>query len=204
MYKLVNNLAPDYLCSLIPPGPDTNDLRYDTRQRFDLPLVRACTELLYKSFFPSVVRLWNELPINVRHAESFREFKSKLIKPIVRPFKFPELLNFGRRYLSILHTRLRLGSSQLKSHLFKIGVKDSPECLCGTGHEDTWHFFFACPFYVVPRSKLHSTICDIAPFSLQTVLYGSADCSMIENTQIFSAVHDYISLTERFKSTGIG
>ena len=146
MYKLVNNLAPVPLCSLIPTGADTETLRYETRQRFDLPHFRARTDLFDKSFFPAGVRLWNELPLNIRQSSSLKEFKSTLLPPIERPVSFPELLSYGKRYLTILHTRLRLGASQLNFHLFKIGVKDTPKCSCGSNNEDTWHYFFICPF----------------------------------------------------------
>ena len=107
-------------------------------------------------------------------------------------------------YASVLHTRLRLGSSQLNSHLFKIGVKRDPSCQCGEKREDAWHFFFCCPLYTTARSQLHNIISKYAPFSLQTVLYGSKDCTLLENIQIFSAVEDFIIMSNRFSQTGIG
>ena len=89
-------------------------------------------------------------------------------------------------------------------HLHKIGVLDIPTCRCGSSVEDTWHYFFACPLYTVPRSTLHSTITSLAPFTLQTILYGSCTCSLLDNELIFSATHDYISATGRFKPSVIG
>ena len=204
MYKLVHNLAPSPLCSLISSRTDTDAPRYETRQKFDLPHFRARTDLFNKSFFPSSVRLWNELPLNLRLSPSLQEFKSNLLQPIKRPVLFPKLFNCGKRFLSILHTRLRLGASQLNSHLFKIGVKDTAKCICGSDNEDSWHYFFVCPLYTAARSKLHSTISNFAPFTLQTVLYGHGSCSLSENTRIFSAVHEYIEMSERFKPSGVG
>ena len=202
MYKLVNKLAPENLCSILPTVPNTS--RYTTRQHCDLPHFRARTELFDKSFFPSAVRLWNELPIDVRQSRSLQVFKSKLCQPVPRSMNFPELYNFGDRFISVQHTRLRLGASQLNSHLHKIGVLHTPRCRCGSPVEDTWHFFFACPLYTVPRSKLHSSITSLAPFTLQTVLYGSSECSLLDNECIFSATHEYILTTGRFKPSGIG
>ena len=147
MYKLVHNLVPSNLCSMI---PDIDPLRYETRQRFDLPHFRARTDLYDKSFFPSATRLWNELPLTLRHSLSLQEFKSKLLPAIERPVSSPELLNYGKRFLSILHTRLRLGASQLNSHLLKIGVKDTARCSCGSEIEDTWHYFLLVPFMWYP------------------------------------------------------
>ena len=204
MYKLVNNMAPELLCSLISFAHAPETSTYRTRQQFDLPHFRARTELFDKSFFPSTVRLWNELPIDVRNSPSISIFKSKISHTVTRPVKYPELYNFGKRFIAIQHTRLRLGASQLNSHLFKIGVKDTTKCSCGSPTEDAWHYFFSCPFYTVARSKLHTAISRYAPFTLQTVLYGYAGCSLDDNLTIISAVHEYIFETEHFKPTGVG
>ena len=204
MYKLVNKLTPEPLYSIISGTPDPGTPTYITRQQFDLSRFRARTDLFDKSFFPSTVRLWNELPMDVRNSTSPLAFKSKITKQIVRPIKFPELYNFGVRFVAVLHTRLRLGASQLNSHLQKIGVKDSSKCSCGSSNEDTWHYFFSCPRFTIPRAKLHSIICPLAPFTLQTILHGSSECSLAENIQIFTAVHEFISTTGRFSAIGIG
>ena len=142
MYKMVNNLAPDMLCSLIPSVPDPHLQAPNTRQKFDLPRFRARTVLFDKSFFPSTVRLWNELPVDIRKSPSISVFKSKISHPVERSLAFDELSNFGDRFNAIQHTRLRLGANQLNSYLCKIGVKDSATCQCGLASEDVWHYFF--------------------------------------------------------------
>ena len=203
MYKLVHNLVPDALCSILSTAsPDTGN--YTTRQQFDLPHFRARTDLFDKSFFPSTVRLWNQLPLEIRNSDSIQKFKSSITQPVVRPIKFDELYNFGNRFLAVQHTRLRLDASQLNSHLFKIGVKNTAKCSCGSPNEDTWHYFFHCSKYTIPRSNLHTAISQYAPFTLQTVLYGSPNCSFIENIEIFSSVHNFISATQRFNPSGVG
>ena len=203
MYKLVNKLVPNSICSII-TTPTSDGRTYTTRQQPDLLHFRARTELFDKSFFPSTVRLWNQLPVDTRNSPSIQIFKSRITKQIIRSTKFPELFNIGDRFLAVQHTCLCLNASPLNSHLFKIGVKDSPECSCGSPYEDTWHFFFSCSKYTALRSHLHSKIVCLAPFTLQTLLYGSPDSSLRENTEIFLAVHDYISKTGRFKPVGIG
>ena len=124
MYKIVNNRAPKYLRSPIPDAPAPDTFTRDTRQQFNLPRFRSRTVLFDKSFFPSTVRSWNELPIDVRNSESVSVFKSKISKTVIRPIKFPELYNFGKRYVAVIHTRLRLEASQLNFHLHKIGDKN--------------------------------------------------------------------------------
>ena len=204
MYKIVNKLVPEPLCSILRTASTGGNQTYHTRQQFNLTHFRARTELFDDSFFPSTVRLWNQLPLETRNSASIGIFKSNITKSVVRAIKYPELYNFGDRFLAVQHTRLRLGASQLNSHLFKIGVKDTPLCVCGLSSEDAWHYFFICPIYAVERSLLHTTISLYAPFTLQTVLYGCPECSLEENIAIFSSVHEFISATGRFKPTGIG
>ena len=204
MYKIVYKLVPDTLCSLLKSASIRDTPIRTTRQQFDLPHFRARTDLFDNTFFPSTIRLWNQLPLDVRNSTSIYSFKSKITHYPIRPIKYPELYNIGNRVLSIHHTRLRLDASQLNSHLFKIGVKDSPRCSCGSHREDPWHYFFSCPLYAAPRSTLHAKISAIAPFTLHTVLFGSVECSLEHNTSIFLAVQEYILKTRRFGASGIG
>ena len=164
MYKIQNNLVLNTLRSIISSEQVPFDC--DTRQRFDLPHFRARTELFNNSFCPSTVRLWNELPLDTRNSESPAIFKSKLYKRFPQSRVNAKLYNFGNRFLSILHTRLRLGSSQLNSHLYKIGLKETPNCRCGALNEDVWHYIFVCPLYTSERSTLHSLISQYSSFSL--------------------------------------
>ena len=97
-----------------------------------------------------------------------------------------------------------MGATKLSFFIYTIDVLDTPRCTFGSAVEDTWHYFFACPLFTVPRSKLHSIVSPLAPFTLQTVLYGSHECTLQDNEQIFSAIHEYILATGRFKLTGVG
>ena len=196
MYKIINNLTPTYLRDLLPETPPLA-MNHNTRHRPDIYPFRARTSLFEKSFFPSTVRLWNQLPHEIRNAVSLSQFKSKLKFTPKQPIQYLELLYFGKRHTAIKHTRLRLGCSRLNSHLFKIGVVDSPLCSCGTGVEDTLHYLFTCPLYRNLRVDLSNKIIPIAPFTSQTVLYGNKTCSLDDNYLIFSAVHEYIEKTER-------
>ena len=204
MYKFVNKLAPVPICSIIDTASTSGTQPYNTCQQFDLPHFRARTELFDNSFFPATVRLWNQLPLETRNSASIQIFKSKITPTAIRPTKFPELYNFGNRFLAVQHTCLLLDASQLNSHLFKIGVNDSPKCSCGSPSEDSWHYIFTCPSYAAPRSILHTKISRLAPFTLRTVLFGSFEGSFEENSEIFSAVQEFISKMSRFKPTGIG
>lgn len=152
MCKIAYKLVPDTLCSLLNSASNQDSIRV-SRQQFDLPHFRAGTDLF--TFFPSTIRLWNQLPLDIRDSTSIHSFKSKITQYPIRPIKHPELYNIGKRSLSIQHTRLRLDASQVNSHLLKIGVRDSPKSSCGSLREDSWHYFFSCPLYAAPRSTLH-------------------------------------------------
>ena len=194
MYKIVNNLVPRYLNNIIPE----TSTAYNTRTVTNLPHFRARTDTFDKSFFPSATRLWNQLPIGIRNVDSLSKFKDKIKITVQQPIKQHELVYFGNRYLAVLHTRLRLGCSQLNEHLFRIGIKDSPKCICSNENEDVWHFFFVCPLFSIQRNKLHTSVTSIAPFTLETVLYGSPDGNHSQNSIIFQAVHEFIKDTSRF------
>ena len=143
------------------------------------------------SFFPSSVRLWNQIPLHVRHAQHISIFENYLNKRYKSPDKY-KFYFFGNRYTSILHSRLRMGCSQLNNHLHKIGIRESSTCACGDDNEDTFHYFFLCSNYNSIRVDLHETVIRIAPFTLKTLLMGSDQCSELENKTIFKAAYIFI------------
>ena len=91
-----------------------------------------------------------------------------------------------------------MGRSQLNEHLFKIGVTDSPACSCGAASESVWHFFLTCPRYTIARDVLHTTINALAPFCLNTLLFGNSECDLNQNIIIFLAAQEFIEKSKRF------
>ena len=68
LYKMINGLCPDYLCSLV-------HLLFELIQHITSVMhliIRSNNQLYYNSFLPSVVRDWNELPHTTRDATSVR------------------------------------------------------------------------------------------------------------------------------------
>ena len=192
-YKIVNGDAPQYLIDLLPTSVGQRN-RYNVRSGYNLSLIRARTNLFNSSFFPSVIRLWNDLPPATRDAEFLDEFKSKLNrdKPKVNP-----LFYIGSRKVAVLHARLRMKCSMLKADLFKNGLIESPGCACGAANEDTFHYLFECQNFRVERDRLQNIVIPLAPFTVQTLLFGSDNCTLQENEKIFLAVHSYINSTGR-------
>ena len=97
------------------------------------------------------------------------------------------------------HSRLRMGCSLLKSHLFNnLHVVDDEMCRCGHVAETTHHFFMECPQYALERQYLIRTVSRLTDYSVCNLLFGDPNLTLEENKIIFDAVHQYLRDTERF------
>ena len=87
MYKIINNEAPGYLSNLLPNrvGEQTHhNLR--NNQNFEIPYSRLCS--YESSFFPSTLRLWNDLDITTRNSSSLLEFKNRIKQISEKPLNY--------------------------------------------------------------------------------------------------------------------
>ena len=135
--------------------------QYFLRSCSDYTLFPVRTERFKKSFFPSTTIAWNDIDISVRNLESVILFKNALAINFDVP-QYETLFNFSLdRYFSIIHTRLRLNVCTLNYYLFKMGIKSSPECLCGFEMESINHYFLHCPLFAAPRLNLLSSAAHI-------------------------------------------
>ena len=195
LFKIKNNLAPNYLYELLPPE-NREYTTYNLRHGNNIVLPCTRLESFKRSFIPFSVRLWNSLPIHVRYAPSVSEFKRHLNKDKKEP---NVLYYYGSRWAAIHHTRIRLGCSKLKYDLcFKLHVEDDPSCACGAVYEDAHHFFMDCPLYNDIRTDLVNTVSAVATFDVCNLLYGSKHLHREDNMTIFDAVQLFISKTRRF------
>ena len=76
-YKMGNGLSPPYLLSLIPLYVNRVS-SYNLRNSNNIQTIPARTNLYYNSFLLSVVREWNNLPLDVRNSDSLNSFKKRL------------------------------------------------------------------------------------------------------------------------------
>ena len=194
-YKMVNNLSPSYLSSLV-PQPVNAVSAYNLRNSNNIQNVPARSNYYYNSFLPSTIRDWNSLPVDTRNSESLASFKRKLNSRITRTF-VPKYYYTGNRKLQVLHTRLRTNCSSLNHDLFLKNITDSPLCRCG-GIENVEHFFMSCPLYFNQRADLITSISVHTTVSLPIVLHGNSMLSFDINSVIFEAVQKYIKDTKRF------
>ena len=78
MYKIVNNMVPDYLNSHFVFRSDT--LTYNLRDSdCSLAIPQPRTNYCKRSLAYSGAALWNCLPLDIRQLPSLDEFKSKLM-----------------------------------------------------------------------------------------------------------------------------
>ena len=90
-YKIVNGQVPDYLTELVPPTvADTNNYNLRNRLNISQPSYRVST--YQQSYFPSTIKLWNTLDLNLRQLPTLPSFKSKLQQNIFN--QKLNLLNF--------------------------------------------------------------------------------------------------------------
>ena len=76
-YKIINGDARQYLKDLLSISVHQRN-RHNVRTGYNLYSIRTRTNLFNVSFFSSVIRLWNDLPLAARNAETLDELKNKL------------------------------------------------------------------------------------------------------------------------------
>ena len=73
---MFSNLTRLYLSSLISPSVSDMDMsRYIIRNSDHLQTIDSKTNLYYNSFLPSTVRVWNNLPAEVKQFQATNSFK---------------------------------------------------------------------------------------------------------------------------------
>ena len=193
MYKMYSGNVPNYLQSLLPATVGSRS-NYSLRNASNLQTIQAQTSLFSNSFLPSTVSEWNNLPDDVKNAESIHSFK-RLIntdRPIPNP-----LFSYGERRPQMLHTRLRTKCSALNDHLFRRNIISSSLCICGL-NETTSHYFLECTQYEHIRGELINSISMYSFPSIETILYGDTTRDYLINTKIADAVHKFILMSKRF------
>ena len=114
-YKIVNNIAPQYLTDIVPSTAGERQ-RYKLSTDGNISQISAQKQRYIKSFFPSTIKEWNILPLDIRNSLSLNVFERRLKLHFPPPIKMP-WFRTGERFVHIHHTRIRIGCSKLKAHL---------------------------------------------------------------------------------------
>ncbi len=202
--------VPNYLRDLVPRTVGER-AGYVLRNANDLSTVRTKKVKVYNSFVPKTVREWNNLG-NYRYAPSLSSFKASYKNGMLRSPN--PLYSIEQGDANIYHTRLRLGLSHLKSHLFTYNLIPDPMCGCGLEAETIDHYILRCPTYGMARIEMYHTMVDVLDHSLLTglrhdsdivdlFLHGHKDLSHEKNKLIFKMALTYINSSERFSSSAL-
>ena len=194
MYKVMYHCAPPYLTNLI-PNCVRDIVDHNLRNKDDFRNNRPRTEKYKHSIFMDGIRLWNNLPDDVKDLDSFDSFCDK-VKPLA---KGNELYNGFTREANIAHAQLRMQCSNLNGHLQNLHVIDSPKCSCSYKCEDSNHYLFHCPLYTTERSKMLDTVNEICSgnVDLNLLLHGGQTLDYCQNKTIIESVELYILETKR-------
>ena len=110
-----------------------------------------------------------------------------------------QLYAHGQRETNILYASIRTGCSCLNAHIFQNYTIDSPRCAYGDQCENSFHYFFACPRFVIQGHDLQIAISEITSCSIGTILYGSKLCAAAQNRILFIVFELYTRRTKRFR-----
>ena len=155
MFKLVNNKTPGYLKNLLPNrvGDQTHYLLRNN-QNYEVPYSRLCS--YENSYFPSTLRLWNELGQDTRNSSSVLEFKNKIKSQVTDK---PTNYTIPReRANEISLTRIKHNCISLNANLNRVNIVPSALCSCGTANETALHYFFDCNLFIIPRNRLLASL----------------------------------------------
>ncbi len=200
--KIIIKNYPPYLVRDLPTF--YRDSRTNRKNTFATP---TCTKDYYvKSFIPSSIALWNDLPYNVRTCQSYDSLKNRIKSMSLN--NVPDYYYHGSRLCNILHCRLRLGCSNLNADKYLIGISNTDLCDCGE-RETAEHYLLDCGIELEKRVKMLDSILDVLKnkglsddridqiFGADLLLYGSGELDINENTSIFEAVQLFLWESDR-------
>ena len=202
-YETIDTKFPYYLYKTIEEqfiGPDSR--RYDIQELE--PIHGSITYRL--TFFPSTIRDWNRLDMDIKEAKSLKIFKKRILNKI-RPKKDAYFGIRDHDHIRYL-TMLRLGNSPLRAHKFEHGFLDTSNSLCLVCNkkEDTEHFLLLCKSYSLSRTILLQKVSDTLGYNVSTfpkrilvniLLFGKEGIPDSKNLQILNLVIEYIIKSKR-------
>ena len=206
LYDIMNSRTSLYLNEIIDKCKSKTNIR-QLEKNCILPM-HCRTKRFLVSFFPSTIKLWNNLDLETKKSKSLPIFKKSLLKKI-RPKK-KDYFGIDDKDGTRLITLLRLGLSPLKKHKFDHNFKDtvSPVCLTGDGIENTEHFLLLCSSYAIARTNLLQRVSSLSNMNINVLprkrivdilLYGDKSLTSDINQLILKESISYIKSTGRLE-----
>ena len=160
-------------------------------------------------FFPSGLKDWFNLDINIRNAESISVFKTRLLL-LIRPVQKSVFNIFDPKGLVLL-IRLRLSFSHLNEHRFRHNFENciNPLCSCSLVTEGTLHYLLHCHYFSQYRLDLMNSVKSVLDNfessrdkdKKDILLYGDSHLDNNKNKYILEATLNYIKNPERFSGS---
>ncbi len=87
--------------------------------------------------------------------------------------------------------------SHLNFDLYSNACINDPPCSCGSGNEDSRHYFFRCPNYIIRQTLVthFSSQLNLAA-TLSFILFGSKTFTETDNMKLFKFVYKFIQESE--------
>ena len=152
----------------------------------------------------STIGIWNQLPQNVRNLPA-KKFKQEITN-IFGVSPPPLYYSLGSKKENYLLTRLRLGMSNLNSHLFSVQAVPSPNCICGNTRESTAHYLLHCPRYHTERQALINDLTQVTNKNIENcntseklnIILYSENLDDTRSRSVARCIFKYIKQTKRF------
>ncbi len=187
---------------------------YVLRNAGKLDTIKTRLVASYNSFVPKTIREWNTLMStdnvynsNIQKALTIESFKACYKREF---FRTPNpLYKIENEHGNMHQTRLRLGLSHLRAHLFQYNLIDDPTCqFCNLESETTSHYILRCPTYNRVRVRFligltglldHNYISSLNDDKIvRLFLYGDPELSFDINSSIISMAQTFIIDSKRF------
>ena len=195
---------PSYIYSILPDTRESQTGR-SLRNSDTFTQTTSRTSLFDKTYIPSTTRLWNQLPLAVRQTNhtTFKRFLYQRFSPPHPPTYF----SHGSKLGNLLHTRLRVETSQLNAHLHKLQIIDTPSCSCGHRSETVEHFILHCTLYNDHRNILYQELSLILNINFRSlskslrieILINGRNLSDASGRKVADCFQKYILNSGRFR-----
>ncbi len=210
-YKMTHKLVPKYLSDLVPQTVGARVGCYVLRNSGDLVTERYKKTLMYTSFIPKTIRDWNSNVSNWRAlvdwAPSLETFKLRYKKLFSRMTN--SLYNIEIEEGNKHHTRMRLGLSHLRSHLYYYGLINDPICqFCNIEPETVDHYVLRCPsFHAARVNYLTGLLANLDggflnnlndSMKIDLFLHGNSELDNDTNVILIEMALTFINTSKRF------
>ncbi len=199
LFTITKNQYPPYLKAIL--DTITNYHSHATRGLItsQLQIPKCKSEFSKKSFFPSRIKLWNELHGTIRDSVNKLSFKNAVCSSKFKTSSRIYPSNIARS-TQVTFTQIRVDFSNLNDALYRKGCTNTQTYDCGHIMEDSKHFFLICTLYNTPRRdmlnevQMHSQ----ARITPQLLLNGNHCLNEGESMHIITSVCKFIDESKRF------